>query len=128
MLFRSISAMPHIGRRKHAVPGQCLLHREVVVPRRRRLQIAVERGDGERSGGAAGQRGARVIHTHVGDRDERLERRVAAGEDVIQQTHAGGEFAGARADHLAIFFLLFQRVFLLQVNYHTHLIMNTLLL
>ena len=88
-LPRVQSAVGDISNREHGVQRKLALHGDVPVPCLRGLQFRVQGRDGQRRGRSRGERCSRVVHRNVVDRHERLEGRVAAREDVVEQSHAG---------------------------------------
>ena len=63
------------------------------------LQVWIQGGHRDGGRGSRDQRSARIVDAHVLHGDERLKRRVAAGEDIVDQGHTGHELASAGADH-----------------------------
>src|SRR5215469_14368019 len=81
------------------------LERNIPVPSDWRFQAFDERSDGQWRSYAGVQCYAGIVH-HRGETAcdrrhsyERLEGRIAAWEDIVEQAHAGGELPRSRAQH-----------------------------
>src|ERR1700744_986975 len=94
------AASPHISDGCGRVPSrELLLEGHVPVPPCRRYQVAVHRSDRDDRFYAVRYPGAGIVDRDVVDYDGRLERRVAAGENVVDDPLILHKSSASQADH-----------------------------